>query len=67
MLDIKILLSYLIAKESIQPSANESLNTVLNGLSDASIWNLIDIPTTPPVLKDTCKSILRNRILAKSN
>lgn len=67
MNDIETLLSYMIAKEATQPTQPESLNTVLKELSDASIWNLIEIPNTTPALKDACKSILRNRILAKSN
>lgn len=67
MNDIETLLSYMIAKEATQPTQPESLNTVLNELSDASIWNLIEIPHTTSDLKEACKSILKNRILAKSN
>lgn len=65
--DITILLSYMIAKETVQPSPDDSLNKVLNELSDGSIWNLIEAPTSSSVLKNTCKSILRSRILATSN
>jgi hypothetical protein len=57
----------MIAKESVQPTPDNSLKKVLNELSDGAIWNLIEAPTITSDLKDTCKSILRNRILSKSN